>query len=328
MPNHEIKLAALDRHTPSEGGCPAPGLPGARPAPHTTFGLNSSAPNTLRLKHGGGRPPYFSPAQRRLLPIFASIFLVGWMGTLAFAQINSTPEPPPQTEIKHGKKEKPTPENVEWIWQYTPDDTHKDGRENDLVQDLRFRPLLEQFLTAPQTFWGTPIDGHPRSLAITALDHLSIPDKVLAEENRYVSISGCVVHFCPARGLLWIDLNGTHHLVVFAALDWAKEGRPTTDPAAEYTLWVFPNEPLSIAAGSGPGSGPVQHPPAALTKAIAHWAAEPLAGSAIVQNITHAILVDPDGTPHSVDPAALGVAPPRSATQSDTDSAPALQPRN
>jgi len=29
-----------------------------------------------------------------------------------------------------------------------------------------------------------------------------------------------------------------------------------------------------------------------------------------VQNITHAILVDPDGTPHQIAPSALGVAPP------------------
>ena len=28
------------------------------------------------------------------------------------------------------KKPKPAPESVEWIWQYTPDDTNKDGREN------------------------------------------------------------------------------------------------------------------------------------------------------------------------------------------------------
>jgi hypothetical protein len=201
------------------------------------------------------------------------------------------------------KKPKPAPENVEWIWQYTPDASNKDGRENDLIQDVRFRPFLDQFLTAPQTFWGAPVAGRFRSLASTALDHLTVPDKVLADDNRYLSISGCVVHFCPARGLLWIDLNGAHHLVVFAAIDWIKQDKPTSDPAAEYTLWLFPNEPLTIAANGA------QHPPAALLKAIARWTAQPLPGSAIVQNITHAILVDPDGTPHEVAPSALGVAP-------------------
>jgi hypothetical protein len=208
-------------------------------------------------------------------------------------------------------------EDVEWVWQYTPDDTHKDGRENDLGQALRFKPLLDQFLTTPQTFWGQPINGKYRSLADTALDYLSVPGKVLADDNRYVSISGAVFHFAPARGLLWIDLNGNHHLVVFAAIDWTKEGRPTSDPAAEYTLWVFSNDPLD-ANGA--------HPPPALTKAIARWTAEPLAGSGIVQNITHAILVDPDGTPHEVSPASLGVAPP--ASKSDTTNAPTLKPRN
>jgi hypothetical protein len=245
---------------------------------------------------------------RRLLQLATALLLAA---TLAPALAAAAPKPKPQRE------------DVEWIWQYTPDDTHKDGRENDLAQDLHFLPLLQQLFTTPQTFWGQPVNGRYRSLASTALDHLSVPDKVVADENRYVSISGCVVHFCAARGLLWIDLNGTHHLAVFAAIDWNKQGRPTSDPAAEYTLWVFPDEPLSVAA---PGPGPAQHPPAALTKAISRWAAQPLAGSGIVQNITHAILVDPDGTPHEVAPAALGVQPP---PKSDTDTeAPALKPRD
>ena len=237
--------------------------------------------------------------------------------SLAPAQIStmppSTPEPPrPQ------KRQKPVSENIEWIWQYTQTKDAPDGRENDLVQDVHFRPMLEQYLTAPQSFWGTPIDGHPRTLATTALDHLTVPGKVIADENRYVSISGCVVHFCPARGLLWVDLNGAHHLVVFAAIDWIKEGKTTSDPGAEYTLWLFPNEPLTLASSGA------QHPPAALNHALARWAAEPLAGSGIVQRITHAILVDPDGTPHEVAPSALGIVPP--GAKIDTEAAP-LKPR-
>ena len=227
-------------------------------------------------------------SMRRLLQLAVALLLVATLAP-AFA----APKPT-----------RPAPENVEWIWQYTPDDTNKQGRENDLVQDDRFRPFLDQFLTAPQTFWGAPVNGKYRSLASTALDHLTVPGSVLADDNRYISISGCVVHFCPARGLLWIDLNGAHHLVVFAAIDWTKQGAPTSDPAAEYTLWVFPNQPLTIAANGA------QHPPAALIRALARWTAQPLPGSAIVQNITHAILVDPDGTPHQVAPSALGVAPP------------------
>ena len=224
---------------------------------------------------------------RRLLQLAAALLL---LTTLAPAQAV--------------KKPKSAPEIVEWLWQYTPDDTNKQGRENDLVQDERFRPFLDQFLTAPQTFWGTPVNGRYRSLASTALAHLTVPGSLLADDNRYISISGCVVHFCPARGLLWIDLNGAHHLVVFAAIDWIKADKTPSDPAAEYTLWLFPNEPLTIAANGA------QHPPAALLRALARWTAQPLPGSAIVQNITHAILVDPDGTPHQVLPSTLGIIPP------------------
>jgi hypothetical protein len=255
----------------------------------------------------------------RLIQLAAAFLLTT---TLAHAQ--TLPAAPPQSQVqtRPGKKPRPLPENVEWLWQYTPDATNKEGRENDLVQDLRFMPLLEQYLTAPQTFWGFPINGRYRSLANTALDHLTVPGKVLADDQRYISISGCTVHFCPARGLLWVDLNGNHHLVVFAALDWIKEGRPTSDPKAEYTLWLFPNDPLTLTPGPG------LHPPAALTKDIARWAAEPLPGSGIVQNITHAIVVDPDGTPHEVAPSALGVQPPPAPKSDTTSEAPVLKPRN
>jgi hypothetical protein len=227
---------------------------------------------------------------------------------LATALLLAATLAPAQHAPQVNKKERPQHEDVEWIWQYTPADTNKDGRENELVQDPHFRPFLDQFLTAPQTFWGGPYkDGHYRSLSDTALEHLTVPGKVLADDNRYISISGGVLHFGPARGLLWVDLNGSHHLVVFAALDWIKQGKPVSDPGAEYTLWLFPNDTLAI--GGAPAKG-VQHPPPALTRAIGRWAAEPLPGSSFVQNITHAILVDPDGTPHEVAPSALGVAPP------------------
>jgi hypothetical protein len=249
----------------------------------------------------------------RLLQLGALLLLTAAGASAQIAPIgpSAPPEPP-----KPQKKGKPQRENVEWIWKYTPTDKDKDGRENDLIQDSHFRPFLDQFLTAPQSFWGQPINGKYRSLADTALDHLTVPGKVIADEQRYISITGCVVHFCPARGLLWIDLNGNHHLVVFAAIDWTKQGRPTTDPDAEYTLWVFPNDPLSG-----------QHVPAALTKAIGRWTAQPLAGPNIVQKITHAILVDPDGTPHEVPPASLGVAPPSTSPNTDSE-APVLKPRN
>ena len=165
---------------------------------------------------------------KRLLQLAAALLLTT---TLAPA---SAPKPP-----------KPAPENVEWIWQYTPDDTTRTAARtisppisalfrSSSSSSLRRRPSGGSPSTA-----ATARSPRPRSTTSPS------PTRSSQDDSRYVSISGCVVHFCPARGLLWIDLNGAHHLVVFAAIDWSKQGRPTSDPAAEYTLWVFPDEPLS-----------------------------------------------------------------------------------
>jgi len=209
------------------------------------------------------------------------------------------------------KPEKVHKSDAEWLWQYGPSDTDKEGRENELVQDPRFRPMLAQYFTAPQTFWGNGTGGKYRPLADTALDFLSVPDKVLADDNRYLSISGCVVHFCPSRGLLWVDLNAREPLLIFSAIDWIRDSKTTTQPEAEYTLWIFPNQPLN------PESTGTNRIPPAFTKSVARWSAQPLAGSGIVQNITHAILVDPDGTPHELPIATVGVTTPKALAKKD-----------
>ena len=200
---------------------------------------------------------------------------------------------PGQISSPQTKKQKKQPkENVEWLWQYSPPPA--DGRENQLVLDPRFRPFLAQYLTAPQTFWGNPKSGY-KPLSETALDFLSVPDKVLADQNRYLSISGCVFRFCPSRGLLWVDLGLAHPLVVFAAIDWVKESKIPSDPDAEYTLWIFANNPIDA-----------DHVPAALVQSVARWTAVPPSGSTALQHITSAILVDPGGTPHQIPPVAVG----------------------
>jgi hypothetical protein len=207
------------------------------------------------------------------------------------------------TASPQSKKDKKQPkENIEWLWQYSPPPA--DGRENELLRDPRFIPFLEQYFTTPQTFWGSPKTGY-KPLSDAVLDYLSVPDKVLADDNRYLSISGCVFHFCPARGLLWVDLNGSHPLIVFNAIDWIKASKTPSEPGAEYTLWIFPNHPIDP-----------DHIPAPLIHSVARWTAQPPAGSTVIQHITNAILVDPDGTPHQIPPASIGA---NTFTQPQTD---------
>ncbi len=219
--------------------------------------------------------------------------------------------PPPAIPAKPAKveKKKQPKEDLEWLWQYSP--PPEEGREHELIQDPEFRPFLEHNFTAPQSFWGP--EKPRKSLPDTIESFLAIPNRVVADEERYITATGCVFHFCPSRGLLFADLNNPHPLVVFAAIDWIRDSRPTTDPAAEYTLWIFPNH------APGTAENPTALPPP-LVRSLTRWMAEPIKRTGIHQQITHAILVDPDGTPHHI--------PVPTASPADTTEAPQLPKRH
>src|SRR5947209_10034089 len=88
------------------------------------------------------------------------------------------------------KREKAPVEDLSWMWQYTRPSPL--GDENGLLLDPHFKPFLQKHLTAPQTFWSKG-----KSLADTAFEFLGHPRSVVAEENRYITATGCVQQFCP-----------------------------------------------------------------------------------------------------------------------------------
>ncbi len=201
-------------------------------------------------------------------------------------------------------------QDLSWLWQYT--EPAPDGNENQLAHDPRLKLLLQQNLTAPQSFWGQN-SAQPKPLAEVALDYLGgPPGRVFADGNRYLNADACVAHFCPNRGLLWIDAALPHPLVVFSAIDWISDNRATGDKGSAYTMWVFSNQPLDPT-----------HIPAALTRSIARWTAQPSSGSTVLQNITRVLLVDPDGTPHPISPPTIGA---HNSLPSETSIEPASTP--
>lgn len=216
-----------------------------------------------------------------------SLGILAALASTASAQLIAPAPIPSKPEIK--KQRKAPRENIEWLWQYSP--PPEDGREHELIQDPEYRPFLEHFFAAPQSFWGPEFPR--KSLPDTIEDFLAVPGKVIADDERYITVTGCVFHFCPSRGLLFADLNNPRPLVVFAAIDWIRDSKPTTDPDAEYTLWIFTDQ------APGPTDAPTNLPPP-LVRSLTRWMAEPIARTGIHQKITHAILVDPDGTPHEI----------------------------
>ena len=237
------------------------------------------------------------------------------------ARAQLLPEPPIPPKAK---KQKRQPPDVEWMFQYSPPPA--DGREHELIQDPAYHPFLERYFTSPQSFWGPqPTDPKApvhKSLAETVDDFLTIPGKVLVDDNRYVTVTGAVRHLPAERGLVFVDLNAANAkhtdkdpLVLFAAIDWIRDSKVTSDPDAHYTLWIFPNQ------APGPVQDPTSLPPAVL-RSLTRWMSEPLAGTGIVEKVTHAILVDPDGTPHEI-PVPATIAGP-----AKQDEAPVLNKRN
>ena len=239
--------------------------------------------------------------------IFSLVILCATSAPAAHAQLIGEPNIP--RNEKRTKKDSKHAADLEWMYQYSPPPA--EGRENDLIQDPHFRPFLDKYFTAPQSFWGpNPTDPKApthKSLADTAYDFLAIPDRVVFDQKRYVTATGAVRRFPTSRGLIFADLNNGEPLVVFAAIDWIRESRPVADPDAEYTLWIFPNKPLADRPAGQPQSSTGL--PQQLLNSLTRWMLQPLARNGNVQKITAAILVDPEGTPHQIPVPTAEAAP-------------------
>jgi hypothetical protein len=234
-------------------------------------------------------------------------------GHAAHAQLLGEPELP-----KKQKRQKNQRSNLEWMWQYGP--PPEGGREHEFLQDPNFLPFLQEYFKAPQSFWGpgseapagpsnTPIRQR-KSLADTVYDFLAIPGTVTADDNRYITVTGAVFHFPHSRGLVFADLDSPRPLVCFAAIDWIRDSHTVNERDAEYTLWLFPNQ------APGTPQAPNNLPPP-LLRSLRRWMLTPVPGTNFAQKITHAVLVDPDGTPHEI-------PVPDTGTTSDDNTGPQL----
>jgi hypothetical protein len=197
--------------------------------------------------------------------------------------------PPPPNPAQH-RPVKPA-DDFQWLWQFTR--PAPIGRANDLRLDARFQSLLQDSFKQPQSMWGPPNTHEPLATIIPLF--LTQYGTVISEQNRFLTVDGCVPSFCAASGLLWIDLGTPHPLTVFAAINWDPEAHATDQPAADYNLWIFSNHQLDADAL-----------PLALTQAIAHWNVRLASAHRLVPYIAHALLVEPDGSPVPLDPAMAG----------------------
>ena len=206
----------------------------------------------------------------------------------AHAQItnpNNLISPPPPNPARHALK----PINdLQWLWQFAK--PAPAGEPDRLRNDARFQTLLEENFKQPQAMWG-----YHAPLNTTIGLFLSGNGQVTTQANRYLTVDGCVPGWCPAHGLLWIDLGTAHPLMVFAAVNWTTQNHPTDDAVADYNLWIFSSQTLVA-----------DELPLALTEAIAHWDARLATAHRLVPHISNAVLVEPDGEPVTLTPSLTG----------------------
>jgi hypothetical protein len=244
---------------------------------------------------------------RTLLQLATLSLLLGAATTRAqITNPDNLVAPPPRNPAQHHAI-RPT-DDLQWLWQFA--QPAPIGRANDLRLDGRFQSLLLDSFKQPQSMWGPPNTHEPLSTIIPLF--LTKYGAVTAEQNRYLTVDGCVPSFCAASGLLWIDLGRPHPLAVFAAVNWNPDAHTTAEPTADYNLWLFSNHPLDADAL-----------PLALTEAIAHWNIRLASAHRLVPHIAHALLVEPDGSPFALDPEMAGansIAPqPDSTTPPQAD---------
>jgi hypothetical protein len=240
---------------------------------------------------------------RHTAHLAALTLLIG--ATTSRAQITNPDNliaPPPRNPARHFAP-RPT-DDLQWLWQYAKPAPLGDA--STLRLDPRFQSFLQDDFKQPQSMWGPPNTHEPLATIIPLF--LSRYGAVRAEQNRFLTVDGCVPSFCAASGLLWIDLGRPHPLAVFAAVNWNPDAHTVAEPAADYNLYLFPNHPLDADAL-----------PLPLTEAISHWQIRLAAAHRLVPHIAHALLVEPTGQPFPLDPAMTGanvIAPQPDTTTS------------
>lgn len=105
----------------------------------------------------------------------------------------------------------------------------------DIKWDPRFIPLMRSAFHQRQWFWF----DHDHFTALPELIQIfiGVPGGVTLDDDRYVTVTGCVPHACTDVGMVWID-TGTHPAtLIFAATQLVSDsvehdGTPTH-------LWLF-----------------------------------------------------------------------------------------
>jgi hypothetical protein len=172
--------------------------------------------------------------------------------------------------------------DAEWARHYAPDcsaNSQNCGFAGGIIWDPHFLALLRHSLPQSESWWVNDHRSHS-SVTNVVLEFLGIPESSSFDDNRYLTVAGCVPHVCTVKGMIWIDTGTNPSTVLFVAEDAA------TGRNAGYRLWLYSSKPMNLGAL-----------PSDFLSSLTHWhtAIAATAPSYFPQTIALVTLVQPNG---------------------------------
>ena len=167
------------------------------------------------------------------------------------------------------------------------------GKENALNWDPRFALLLQSSFHQQQWFFEDNDTLAP--LADVIQTYVGVPGDALLDQDRFVTVDGCVPHVCEDRGMLWIDTDTQPAQVIFVATDNVNG----TGKGPDQMLWFFSSSKLDW-----------NHIPQPFLASLHRWQEKLLQqdtanDSAYLDNFLVANLVQPNGKIVTLSPSVL-----------------------
>lgn len=161
------------------------------------------------------------------------------------------------------------------------------GRGNELLWNPRFAALLKISFPQKQWFWYDHYRLTPTADVIQTF--LGVIGDAILDDNRYVTVNGCVPHVCDALyGMLWIDTSD-HPALLFAGTQIVG----SNSGEEPFHLWLFTSTKLDWT-----------HLPAPFLASLQRWSAN-IGPNGNHLNFVLATLVQPNGVMEDISPAVL-----------------------
>ena len=138
------------------------------------------------------------------------------------------------------------------------------GYANAFIGDPRFIPLLKRSLPQHQSWW---VNGYGGSAPVSSVveEFFGIPKNFVADEDRYVTVTGCVPHDCTTTGMLWIDTATKPVTVIFVGEDIVAE---SLKGESGYHLYIYTSREITNYYA---GRRPIKMFAPDFLKSLARW---------------------------------------------------------